>query len=177
MKRSIPLLLSLSALSAAAAAPAQPANNGQAVLRALEGAAPIEILNQATIMNMNADGSMATIRMGTNGWTCMPQPAPMCADGPAMDWAHGWMTKGPAPQKLGFIYMLKGDAGASNTDPYASGETPANNWIVTGPHVMIVGAEAKSLMQAYPRAAKADPRKPYVMWPGTPYEHLMIPVQ
>jgi hypothetical protein len=44
-------------------------------------------------------------------------------------------------------------------------------------HVMIVGAEAKSMMQGYPRDAKPDPTKPYVMWPGTPYEHLMLPVK
>jgi hypothetical protein len=63
----------------------------------------------------------------------------------------------PAPQKLGFIYMLAGDTGASNTDPYATKETPDNNWIQTGSHVMIVGAEAKSMMQGYPRDAKPDP--------------------
>ena len=87
------------------------------------------------------------------------------------------MSKGPAPQQLGFIYMLKGDGGASNTDPYASGETPDNNWVVTGPHVMVVGAAAKDMLKGYPREAKADPKKPYVMWPGTPYEHLMLPVK
>jgi hypothetical protein len=42
---------------------------------------------------------------------------------------------------------------------------------------MIVGAEAKSMLAAYPRDAKPDPSKPYVMWPGTPYEHLMLPVK
>jgi hypothetical protein len=42
---------------------------------------------------------------------------------------------------------------------------------------MIVGGEAKSMMEGYPRDAKPDPKKPYVMWPGTPYEHLMIPVK
>jgi hypothetical protein len=44
-------------------------------------------------------------------------------------------------------------------------------------HVMIVGAEAKNMMQGYPRDAKPDPTKPYVMWLGTPYEHLMLPVK
>jgi len=73
--------------------------------------------------------------------------------------------------------MLKGDGGVSNTDPYATEETTDNNWVKTGPHVMIVGAEAKSMMQGYPREPKADPNKPYVMWPGTPYEHLMLPVK
>jgi phosphoribosylformimino-5-aminoimidazole carboxamide ribotide isomerase len=73
--------------------------------------------------------------------------------------------------------MLNGDGGGSNTDPYAAKETSDNNWVKTGPYVMIVGAEAKSMMQAYPRDPKADPTKQYVMWPGTPYEHLMLPVK
>ena len=72
---------------------------------------------------------------------------------------------------------LSGDNGTSNTDPFATEETPNNNWIKTGSHVMIVGAEATSMMQGYPRAAMPDPTKPYVMWPGTPYEHLMLPVK
>ncbi len=28
----------------------------------------------------------------------------------------------------------------------------------------------------YPTGPDADPSKPYVMWAGTPYAHLMIPV-
>src|SRR2546430_12307395 len=45
----------------------------------------------------------------------------------------------------------------SNTDPFATEETPDNNWIMTGPHVMILGAEAKSMVHGYPRDAKPDP--------------------
>src|ERR1700723_521823 len=122
----------------------------------LKGSAPPAVLDNATILNMASDGNMAVARKGTNGWTCMdPGGAPMCADKAAMEWAEAWQSKGPAPQKLGFIYMLNGDNGASNTDPYATKETPDNNWVKTGPHVMIVGAEAKGMMQAYPRDAKA----------------------
>jgi hypothetical protein len=144
----------------------------------LKGAAPAHILEHATIMNMDADGKMKVIQEGTNGWTCMdPGKEPMCADKAAMEWVNAWQTKGPAPQKLGFIYMLKGDGGTSNTDPYATKQTPDNNWIKTGPHVMVMGAEAKSMLEAYPRDAKADPTNPYVMWPGTPYEHLMLPIK
>jgi hypothetical protein len=105
-----------------------------------------------------------------------PGGAPMCADAAAMEWAQAWQTHASAPQKLGFIYMLRGDTGASNTDPYAAKESADNNWVRTGAHVMIVGADAKPMMQNYPREAKADPTQPYVMWPGTPYEHLMLPV-
>lgn len=101
----------------------------------------------------------------------------MCADEGGMEWGKAYMSKGAAPQKLGFIYMLRGDNGASNTDPYATGETADNNWIRTGAHVMIVGAAAKPMMEGYPRYPKADPTKPYVMWAGTPYEHIMLPVK
>jgi len=40
---------------------------------------------------------------------------------------------------------------------------------------MVVGA--KGMMEGYPRAPKPDTSEPYVMWAGTPYEHLMLPVQ
>jgi hypothetical protein len=144
----------------------------------LKGSAPPAVLDNATILNMAADGKMAVARKGTNGWTCMdPGGAPMCADAGALEWAQALMSKGAAPQKLGFIYMLRGDNGASNTDPYATGETPDNNWIKTGSHVIIVGAQAKPMLAGYPHDAKADPHKPYVMWAGTPYEHLMLPVE
>lgn len=34
------------------------------------------------------------------------------------------------------------------------------------------------MMQGYPRTPKvADTTVPYVMWPGTPYEHLMLPTK
>jgi hypothetical protein len=148
------------------------------LMELLKSAAPPAVLENATVLNMQDDGSMKAIKKGSNGWTCMdPGGAPMCADAGGMEWAGALMAKGAAPQKLGFIYMLRGDNGASNTDPYATGEKPDNNWIKTGPHVMIVGAEAKGMVAAYPRDAKADPHKPYVMWAGTPYEHLMLPVQ
>ena len=73
------------------------------------------------------------------------------------------------------MYMLRGSTGSSNTDPYATKPEPNNNWIETGSHVMIVGA--KGLMEGYPRDPKPDISKPYVMYAGTPYEHLIIPMQ
>jgi hypothetical protein len=165
------LLVSISAATAQHATLTETELMGQ-----LQDAAPAEILKDATILNMDAAGQMKPIRTGTNGWTCMhSHGVPMCADAGAMEWAKARTAKGPEPQKLGFIYMLKGDQGVSNTDPYATKETPDNNWIKTGPHVMIVGAAAKAMMQGYPRDPKADPATAYVMWPDTPYEHLMFP--
>ena len=145
-------------------------------------AAPEAITKDATVITVGDDGKIRTLRPGSGQWTCMPGPtdiagqAPMCGDKNAMEWAAAWMAhKDPPANKVGFMYMLRGDGGASNTDPYAKKEVPGNNWIKTGSHVMIVGSGAK-MLDGYPREAKADPTKPYVMWPGTVYEHLMLPV-
>ncbi len=178
MHRSLITTAVLAGALVASVASGRAAMSDQELLANLSGAAPQDILDHATILNKVADGKMKTVREGDNGWTCMdPHQSPMCADKAAMEWVQAWQGKGPAPQKLGFIYMLKGDGGISNTDPYAAEKTEDNNWVKTGPHVMVVGAEARSMMQAYPREPKADPDKPYVMWPGTPYEHLMLPVK
>ena len=179
MKRSITFFAASSFMvSIMSNAFAQHAMTDAELMQHLKGAGPDEVVKGATIMNATADGKMKTIQAGKNGWTCMDAHGiPMCADKAGMEWVDALVAKAPAPQKLGFIYMLKGDDGASNTDPYATKETPTNNWIKTGPHVMIVGAGAKEMMQAYPRDPKGDPNKPYVMWAGTPYEHLMLQVK
>ena len=60
--------------------------------------------------------------------------------------------------KFGFMYMLPGGTDASNTDPYAQKPEAINNWVETGPHVMIVGA--KGLLDAYPRSPRPDTTVP-----------------
>jgi hypothetical protein len=169
------------ALAAPAVALAQAQSDARMIASAMS-AAPAAVGKGARIVAMNADGSMRELRKGDNGFTCMPDnpatpgPDPMCGDANAMEWAHAWISNTPPPAgKVGFMYMLAGGTDASNTDPHAKGPTAGNNWVKTGPHVMIVGAGAA--VQGYPRDAKPDTARPYVMWPGTPYEHLMIPVR
>lgn len=164
----------------AAIGPAQAADvTAEDLLKRLDGVAPAEVLDNATLLNITEGGEMQTVREGTNGWTCMyPGTDPMCVDAGGLEWMHALMKGGDeAPQDLGFIYMLLGDGGTSNIAPGATAETPDNAWVQTGPHVMIVGAAAKPMMEGYPREAEADPSKPYVMWPDTPFEHLMLPVE
>ncbi|MBL0419875.1 hypothetical protein JI739_05905 [Ramlibacter sp. AW1] len=153
------------------------------LIQSAERAAPRQVAQGATVVAVEADGKMRTLRQGKNGFTCMPDnpatpgPDPMCMDKAAMEWAQAWMEKKPPPAgKVGFMYMLEGGTDASNTDPHAQKPTADNNWVKTGPHVMIVGAEP-SFYEMYPKDAKPDTRVPYVMWPGTPYQHLMIPVR
>jgi hypothetical protein len=40
---------------------------------------------------------------------------------------------------------------------------------------MIVGS--KAILAGYPSGTKPDTAAPYVMWSGTPYAHLMVPVK
>lgn len=145
-------------------------------------AAPAGIGRHATVMAMQPDGTMRTLRQGTNGFTCIPDapatpgPDPMCADKAAMGWIHAWLTHATPPAgKVGLMYMLEGGTDASNTDPYAS-KPQGNHWIKTGPHVMVVGADP-AFYDQYPKAADPDTKAPYVMWADTPYRHLMAPVR
>jgi hypothetical protein len=146
-----------------------------------QSAAPASISADAAVIQVAADGSVKELRKGTNGWTCMPDNPqtpgkdPMCMDANALKWAQAWMAHKPPPaNNVGLMYMLQGGSDASNIDPF--GEKPSNGkWVDTGPHVMVVGAE--SLNKLYPATADPDTTKPYVMFGGTPYAHLMIPIK
>ena len=168
----LPLFLAVNSTDAQQATPADDAGYIKMVMTA----APEQLVRDATLVRMQ-NGAMQTLKNGSNEFTCMiANDVPMCADPNAMEWAHAWQTHAPPPDKVGFIYMLNGDNGGSNTDPWATKAEPGNHWIKTGAHVMVVGPPAKT-MAGYPRTSDPDPTKPYVMWPGTPYEHLMLPVK
>ena len=142
-------------------------------------AAPSSISNKATVM----DWDDTILRKGTNRWTCLPDRPdtpgndPMCLDENGMAWAHAWMTKAQPPEgKIGFAYMLQGGSDASNEDPHATEPAQGQEWVDTGPHVMVFNVG--EMVQDYPsQKDNPDTSQPYVMWPGTPYEHLMIPVE
>jgi hypothetical protein len=145
-------------------------------------AAPAAVAAKAAIAVVNPDGTMKSLRPGSNGFTCMPDnpatpgPDPMCMDANAMEWAMAWIGHKPPPvEKPGLMYMLAGGTDASNTDPYAKEPTGGGDWIKTGAHLMVVGS-AKALA-GYPSGPDPDTSAPYVMWSGTPYAHLMIPVK
>jgi hypothetical protein len=138
-------------------------------------AAPPTISKNATIMAVGADGQMKQLRAGTNGWMCMTDAdgIPMCLDKEWQSWADGWINKkDPQVNSIGLAYMLKGDTGASNTDPYAKKSTPDNQWVVSGPHVMVILPDPAQL-----DALPTDPQNggPWVMWKGTKYAHIMMP--
>ena len=70
--------------------------------------------------------------------------------------------------------MLAGGSDASNTDPFAAEPAPGEDWIASPPHVMLLFPD-----QLDPTYFSTDHQSggPYIMWAGTPYEHIMMPVQ
>ena len=167
-------VLIMAAWTAAAQEPKSKGSDAAKIARAMS-AAPPEISRKATILDIGADGQMKQLRAGTNGWLCMTEGsgAPMCLDTEWQGWADAMMNKAdPQIKNVGIAYMLKGDNGASNTDPYAEKATVDNQWIVSGPHVMILTPDT-ALLDALP----TDPNTggPWVMWKGTKYAHIMVP--
>lgn len=151
------------------------AQDDQALVDDALSAAPDEIGQGATVMDWQGN----VLQEGSNGYTCYPTPpnlagtSPMCLDAVWSEWAQAWMNREPfSPSSTGIAYMLAGDGGASNVDPYAEGETADNQWVVEGPHLMILVPDSAAL-----EGIPTDPENggPYVMWKGTDYAHIMVP--
>lgn len=176
------LLATLSGTAAAQAAhgaahPAGTPSSDEALIANALSAAPSSVAAGATVMGH--DGRV--LRQGTTDWVCMPDlpdvpnDTPMCLDAPWRALIDAWMHKRtPAVTQVGFGYMLQGDLPVSNTDPFATGPTATNEWIQDGdPHVMVLIPDARML-----ESLPTDPTSggPYVMWRGTPYAHIMVPM-
>ena len=176
---------------APAAKPAEPkkaeakpaAKSKEAKIQNAMGAAPKPIAKDATILDWpeKEGGEPTVLRKGTNEWTCFPDDPstpgndPMCLDKNSMEWAQAWMgKKEPKLSGPGVGYMLQGGSSASNTDPYAKKPAGGEKWMKEPPHVMVFPT-GKLDTKVY----GTDPHsgRPWVMWAGTPYEHLMIPVK
>ena len=146
-------------------------------------AAPAAISSKATIMDWPAkEGEKPVVlRQGSNGWTCFPDMLeskgndPMCLDKAWMAWMDGYLAhKKPEITSAGVGYMIAPGGGwGSNTDPYAMKETPDNDWGFDPPHMMLLVPNLDAL-KGLPTDRKSG--GPWVMFPGTPYAHIMAPV-
>ena len=153
-------------------------------------AAPSFIAANCSVMAM--DGTM--LREGTNGWTAMAanprgmsdpengwkdahEAMPMVGDGPAMQWAMAYMGgKTPKMDSDGWAWMLHGDMGEDNTKHLVFNKEDAveGEWIESGAHLMLFPKDPASLDG---QTTNFNSGAPYVMFKGTGYDHLMIPVE
>jgi hypothetical protein len=174
-------------LSVAVALPLQPAfgEGGArrdvvrhaAALAGAEAAGPASLTKHATILDTQGN----VVRQGSNGWTCLPDnPAttgndPVCMNEPWLTFKNALKNKTtPTNTQVGIAYMLQGDSPMSNTDPFAAAPRPGDEWIdVRGAHIMVQVPDRAALNNV---STDWKHGGPWVMWAGTPYAHLMIPI-
>jgi|TARA_B100000959_G_scaffold264600_1_gene305247 hypothetical protein len=172
--------------------PSGPHTSAEWQIWAYSTAAPDYIANEATIV----DANMNILREGSNGWTCLPanprgmsdsengwknphEAMPACVDGQSMLWMQGYMSGTKPGEKMttdGFAWMLHGDMGEDNSTPMIFNEEDSKpgHWIESGPHLMRMPKDPSSLDGI---TSDFNSGAPYVMFAGTDYAHLMIPVE
>ena len=163
---------------------------------AYSSAAPSFIANECTVVDMDDEGNQIVLREGTNGCTAMAanprgpadpengwkdahEAMAMVGDAQSFAWASAYFagTKpGDVMEKDGWAWMLNGDmsedntkAGVLNKEDSAEGE-----WIESGAHLMLMPKDPSSLDG---QTTDFNSGAPYVMFAGTDYAHLMIPVE
>lgn len=152
------------------------AQDKQALIESALSAAPPMVAETATVKDRKGN----VVREGSGEYTCFPREgagqSPLCVDDAWEGWLDAYVNKKPfTASEVGISYMLAGDApdaGVSNIDPSMKEPTADNQWIVEGPHIMILVPEP-ALLEAFP--AEPGSGDPYVMWKGTPYAHIMVP--
>lgn len=181
--------LVLGVLCAAAALAASPAvaQVKTEIAEALT-AAPPAVAAGAAVVRMDAHGHITKLRAGTNGWTCIPpgdpawagqQSFPSCFDQYGLQWIEDFYAgRKPNPEHAGYSYMLRGGWSWSNTDPSAKKLAPGQkDYIHIPPHIMILNARAARTSGFPSGQADPDTGKPFVMFGGTPFAILIIPVK
>ncbi|MBS9718644.1 hypothetical protein ACFFUT_03950 [Pseudohalocynthiibacter aestuariivivens] len=167
-------IISVVLLSAATVSNAETAE--AKIARAIT-AAPSDITNDATIMDV--DGTI--LRAGTNGWICLPgvglipdDQHPMCNDAVWMKWMAA-AASGTAftTDVIGVAYMMAGDPMMNNDNPMATDPNDDGVWRQEGPHIMILFPDM-DVVADLPRNPFVG--GPYVTWDETPLAHVMLPM-
>lgn len=146
-------------------------------------AAPAGLVVDATFVDWptEAGGEFRVLRAGTNGWYCLPDYpgdtnyAPECFDEEWFAFLKAYLEgRAPATERLGLSYMLNARWAVSNTDRTATAPTEDNQWHEGGSHLMLVVPDP-AMLDWFPSEPTPEGGA-YVMFAGTPYAHLMIPI-
>lgn len=146
-------------------------------------AATEAVSKNATIMDWpeKEGGDLIELQKGTSDWTCLPDTPsspgndPICVDKQGMQFFQAYMSQKPTNlTQAGLGYMLQGGSDPSNTDPFATKPAEGEEWVSAPAHLMVfpVGKLDQTVYSTDPKNGG-----PWIMWAGTPYEHLMIPVK
>jgi hypothetical protein len=169
-------------MAASTAASAELKTNEDKIQNAMS-AGPSSVAKDAAIMDWPSEekGKLRELRKGTNGWTCVPDSPdtptndPMCLDKQWMEWLQAFMAGSkPNITALGIGYMFQGGSAADNDNPSVTKPPAGKDWQIDPPHLMVVIPGKWD-----PAVFSKDHHSggPWVMFGGTPYEHLMVPVK
>lgn len=166
----------------------QSSDTESVVSLALSGAPPSVAAN-ATVGIMDEKGHLKELRHGTNGWTCLGldravarhdsiEHHPACFDKAGLQWIQAFETGAvPNSDQIGYSYMLQGGSAWSNTDPHAKKLSPGHkDFIHIPPHIMILNASVANTSGFPSGQTDPDTHQPFVMFGGTPYAILIVPV-
>ena len=172
----------LGEISALAQGAPKPKTDAELIANATS-AAPAAVTKDAAVVIVEADGKLKTLRAGQGAFTCLPDDPntpghdPICLDRNGLEWLKSLLARGKPPEgKIWLGYMLKGGSDASTDDPFVTEPAEGKKWVQTGPHVMIGGPGITKMLEGYSKSAD-EAHRPYVVFAGTPYEYLMVPVE
>ena len=168
--------------------PDAPHSSAEWKIAAYSSAAPAPLSAGCGVME-----GTTVLRASTNGWTCLaanPRPMPeegwpsahvampLCTDSEGLKWIQGAMSGAARDawgmSRDGFAWMLHGDVGEDNTTPFVLDRADATGpWIESGPHLMLMPKDPTSL-DSFPTDFSAG--APFVMFKGTKFAHVMIPL-
>jgi hypothetical protein len=143
----------------------------------------------AAVVVLGHDGKATTLRSGSNGWTCIASAPgvahdhiehhPACYDKYGLEWMQAFGSgRDPNPEHVGYSYMLHGGSSWSNLDPNAHALAQGQQDYIKIPgHVMILNARIADSSGFPSRQANPDTKRPFVMFGGTRYALLIMPVQ
>ena len=174
--------------------PSGPHTSAEWQIWAYSTAGPAYIAKGATVYDGPPAMGGKLLRQGTNGWTCLPanprgmsdpdngwkdahEAMPLCGDQEVFKWITAYFA-GTIPEmdKDGYAWMLHGDMGEDNTKAGVLNKEDAapGHWIESGPHLMRMPKDPSTLEGM---TTDFNSGAPYVMFSGTPYAHVMYPVQ
>lgn len=151
-------------------------------------AAPASIAGDASVIVFGEQGRRKELRAGTNGWTCVTRDLtlhddgiahhPACFDKYGLEWIENYLAgREPNPEHVGYSYMLQGGSSWSNTDPKATKLTPGQKDYIRMPaHIMILSVKVANASGFPSGQSDPDTHMPFVMYGGTSFAILIIPV-
>lgn len=175
MRIALTFMVSLFGFSSAALA-----DHHGGMMESAMSAGPAEITENATIQDWEGN----VLREGSNGWTCLPDNPessgtdPWCVDAVWLGFIASLVAgEEPSYTSVGVAYMLAGDTPVDNEIVGMGGCMEGRDDTCVeglGAHLMML-IPGENGLAGYSADFKAG--GPWIMWPGTPYQHLMVPLE